>query len=1001
MKLHEAMEKVLLEDFDGSAKAADIAGKINEKQLYRRKDGKPLPSSQIGARAKNYNHLFEKKNGLIELIDYKKKNNAKDNHIALEEMYYFFKNSIEELGIGEVDQFSEDLNTNASDEIEALFIMLMLVQYVKQKKVGNLGYSVNEINKRRLDGDFHSILVNDIQNVLIKDYHNESILEYSSSPVLAEVIEKYFKLLEKIHWKKLIKIIDELNIFYDTNPDNPILGYGFLFRLIESHLQVASQKIGFLDWEIPDTIIEWIRSFFDFEHFIYLFGNSGTGVFNKLILPKFQHKAVECQHHSDIFSSDPNSIFYTFMVGLDLVKRGWVTFDYSYKKELCSLSLYLPNFGQKKSVLDKTQFPFASPFESTKDAIENASTNGVSMIFVNNGFLVDSHEKHKNLRSTLISEDLLHAVISFNFPLIKNANVNISLLILDNSKPVGHKGKVNFIRVEEPKIKDFSIKLNNILYDKVKEESEHGYFFAEEELNFDKKEASFRKVEAEEISEFKFFLDPIFYLNNSDNDFFTHIGANQQLTQLDRIVTINEVPSVNHNEAIGQPFVETKDLSSNPDILKLNLNQLGVVPEISKKGKKLLKVEKDVILVNRIGNRIKSKFHKGKVNESLFLHENVYALQINEGCVNKVLPEFLVKVLKGIAVTTQIRNAQERSTIPSITIANLKQLLVQLPPIEEQNEIIRNYTNDIIERKRKEIEDIQEFSKANEYDLISAIKHEMDNIPLNSEIKRLLKYIKSKIDSKEVLSWSDNVSKAINGSTLKELTESLSHNSESIYQTFDTVRDFLDYEHKKQHFEIADFKEVIKDIFERCSESLEEFTVHPCVMPSGDIVKSELNNDFIIHGGNAIGMVDREQIAILIRNFIGNTVKHGYPENYKGKKMIFWDVIPKFDNSEVLIYLANNGIPLPENFTKKSFTKFGVKSSKSKGSGMGGYFMNRIIENHGGKFNIYSDIETSVYEVEFYTIYEDGPLKGERNEAFSQSEINLGVLFEIILPLTS
>lgn len=58
MKLHEAIEMVL-RDAGTPLTFTQIAKLINKQNLYNRKDGKPVPASQISARVKNYPQLFE------------------------------------------------------------------------------------------------------------------------------------------------------------------------------------------------------------------------------------------------------------------------------------------------------------------------------------------------------------------------------------------------------------------------------------------------------------------------------------------------------------------------------------------------------------------------------------------------------------------------------------------------------------------------------------------------------------------------------------------------------------------------------------------------------------------------------------------------------------------------------------------------------------------------------------------------------------------------------
>ncbi len=58
MKLHEAIEAVL-RNADKPLTFTEISKRINAQRLYARKDGKPVPASQISARVNQYPTLFE------------------------------------------------------------------------------------------------------------------------------------------------------------------------------------------------------------------------------------------------------------------------------------------------------------------------------------------------------------------------------------------------------------------------------------------------------------------------------------------------------------------------------------------------------------------------------------------------------------------------------------------------------------------------------------------------------------------------------------------------------------------------------------------------------------------------------------------------------------------------------------------------------------------------------------------------------------------------------
>lgn len=57
MKLHEAIQEVI-RNSRRALTFTEIAKQINAQELYTRKDGRPLPASQISARVKNYPQLF-------------------------------------------------------------------------------------------------------------------------------------------------------------------------------------------------------------------------------------------------------------------------------------------------------------------------------------------------------------------------------------------------------------------------------------------------------------------------------------------------------------------------------------------------------------------------------------------------------------------------------------------------------------------------------------------------------------------------------------------------------------------------------------------------------------------------------------------------------------------------------------------------------------------------------------------------------------------------------
>jgi hypothetical protein len=67
MTLHDALVLILRENNNEPMTARDLADAVNDRGLYRKRDGSPVEVNQVHARASNYEALFEKEGALIQL----------------------------------------------------------------------------------------------------------------------------------------------------------------------------------------------------------------------------------------------------------------------------------------------------------------------------------------------------------------------------------------------------------------------------------------------------------------------------------------------------------------------------------------------------------------------------------------------------------------------------------------------------------------------------------------------------------------------------------------------------------------------------------------------------------------------------------------------------------------------------------------------------------------------------------------------------------------------
>jgi nitrogen fixation/metabolism regulation signal transduction histidine kinase len=100
--------------------------------------------------------------------------------------------------------------------------------------------------------------------------------------------------------------------------------------------------------------------------------------------------------------------------------------------------------------------------------------------------------------------------------------------------------------------------------------------------------------------------------------------------------------------------------------------------------------------------------------------------------------------------------------------------------------------------------------------------------------------------------------------------------------------------------------------------------------------------------------VNRTLFKMLIGNLVRNAEVHGFDTTMEGNKVyVSTSCIQKEDRTVwVMVDCFNNGKPLPDDFTFDEFIQFGSKGADSKGTGVGGFLSNRIVQNFEGNFRL-------------------------------------------------
>jgi nitrogen fixation/metabolism regulation signal transduction histidine kinase len=108
----------------------------------------------------------------------------------------------------------------------------------------------------------------------------------------------------------------------------------------------------------------------------------------------------------------------------------------------------------------------------------------------------------------------------------------------------------------------------------------------------------------------------------------------------------------------------------------------------------------------------------------------------------------------------------------------------------------------------------------------------------------------------------------------------------------------------------------------------------------------------VVNGGPVWVSLHRESFVEAVNNLLRNAEVHGFPEPDAGNEVRF---TLRQTRKRIVIDYTNNGRPFPANLSARDFLSFGRKGADSPGEGLGGAWIGKVIEAHGGGFEIIRD----------------------------------------------
>jgi type I restriction-modification system DNA methylase subunit len=546
--------------------------------------------------------------------------------------------------------------------------------------------------------------------------------------------------------------------------------------------------------------------------------------------------------------------------------------------------------------------------------------------------------KVKKIREFLVGNDYVDAVIQLPANLITNTSIQTAIIVINKNKSESRKRKIFFARVETAQTGDTadisSEEINRVI---------NTYKKAKSNLHAIATLAEILRLECD--------LTPGLYIDAFPDELEKLIHSDEAFV-LKKISTIlrgrSKKPSPSGNN--GLPFITTKDLAK--DVIDPYLNYDKCLLGVPQKHDKVL--DKKCILVSLVGNTLKPTIfdpktaYKGEPDQNgnyhnthpgVLIGHNIVAITPNEQTVDI---EYLYYQLYNPIVIKQFEMYIIGSGgIPRIALKSFDLIVIPvLRLIEDQRRSINQQKLLLLEVEKDKLEavktrlGISEKKQEAEFEIVGHLAHNIKpkiNI-VRSPIMAIYDFLEKENLLDKVVSTGRNSSKETARDILNIAKESLG----LITNVLDSARDIVTREIERNKFQ----KTNIFDLFENN------------ILP---FYKNKTFNIVLVCKDKEIeAYLHIESFVDAIGNIIRNAEMHAFSDNIADPVLRF-EIDEDINVEEIIIDYTNNGIPFPSSMSADEYLSFGKKSKNSKGDGLGGAWIGKVIEAHDGAFEIIRD----------------------------------------------
>ena len=564
--------------------------------------------------------------------------------------------------------------------------------------------------------------------------------------------------------------------------------------------------------------------------------------------------------------------------------------------------------------------------------LSKLSEKGKAVITVSETLLFKGG-KEKETRELLINKDILECVISLPHGALRPyTDGKASILVINFSKPEELQGKIKFIdsTLTYSDSKSVDININEVvaLYRSLSQEFSSKYKLVQREKLTKDLNLSVSTYRTESI-------------------LAKEMLASGKAIKLGEIVKIRSGVNFKKEDSLndsGIPVVRIENLSK--EILDIYLD----IKEIKNKATNIHQYERSLlsqecILIARIGNQLKPTYFKPSAqNKQILLHSSLFALIPNKK-ENVVDLEYLYYQLHDNFILEQIVRNRVGAVMSSISISRLNEVIIPFVDISAQKEFVSFQKASIISAERAKVEErlqalnYREEIEQKESHIVKTLVHQLRPtlVSINLQVQTFKRIINKCClgdrkefnyeefqhdpDLEDLITLPDN-------SSLEELIYRFEKDTLHLNDVLTSVNKVMNFNLKSSDKTEIDILQFIRDFADfHYQKETRLYTIE-------------------VKGENIILLIHRTSFTELLDQLVINAEKHGFSEISKKTPKLIFDVKKSKDRPVAIIEYQNNGKTF--NLTQDEYIGLFTKSQASKGSGIGGNYINRIVKAHGG-----------------------------------------------------